>query len=392
MRKIIFFAASSLVVTALSQASLNAQVVCGSQGSDLPRPISLGSAGSNIKMIQTNSQGDVIGCCTGTLGAMVKGPGGKYILSNNHVLARVNLGKNGEGIIQPGCPLSQPADDVVAKLSASSKINFASKGKNTIDAAIAHIVAGDVSSDILNIGPISSKPAIAAPNLPVQKMGATTCLTKGTIETINFATAPNNGVEYADECNSASGTANFVNQIVVKPISGSFAAAGDSGSLVVTTDACPQPVGLLFAADSAGNVYVNPIKQVLSHFGVSLVAGCTAAPSAAASANDTPDDSAADRSVSMDDTNVEEAAAFANVSGLSLDAINYATAVKARHEQDLFALPGVKGAGIGASDQPGVPRIDVYVTEYTSTLQAELPDNLEGTPINVIVSGPIHAL
>jgi len=359
----------------------SAAAVCN-QGSDLARPISLGSAGSNINM----------GCCTGTLGAMVKGPGGKYILSNNHVLARVNLGKNGEGIIQPGCPLSQPTDDIVAKLSASSKISFAPKGKNKIDAAIAHIVAGDVSSDILNIGPISSKPATAALNLPVQKMGATTCLTKGTIETINFATAPDSGVEYADECNSGSGTANFVNQIVVKPISGAFAAAGDSGSLVVTTDACPRPVGLLFAADNAGNVYVNPIKQVLSHFGVSIVAGCIAVASTAASAADSSSDSAADGTVSADGTNTEEAEAFANVSGLSLDAINYATAVKARHEPDLFAVPGVKGAGIGASDEPGVPRIDVYVTEDTPALRAELPVNLEGTPVNVIVSGPIHAL
>ena len=123
----------------------SAAAVCN-QDSDLARPISLGSAGSNINMIQTNAQGDVIGCCTGTLGAMVKGPGGKYILSNNHVLARVNLGKNGEGIIQPGCPSSQPADDIVAKLSASSKINFAVKGKNQIDAALAHIVAGDVAA------------------------------------------------------------------------------------------------------------------------------------------------------------------------------------------------------------------------------------------------------
>jgi hypothetical protein len=379
MRKIVFFAALMLVLAAKPHAVLNAQVVCGTQGSDLPRPISLGSAGSNINM----------GCCTGTLGAMVKGPGGKYILSNNHVLARVNLGKNGEGIIQPGCPLSQPTDDIVAKLSASSKISFAPKGKNKIDAAIAHIVAGDVSSDILNIGPISSKPANAVINLQVQKMGAASCLTHGTIKSINVLLS---GVQYGDECNSGSGTANFVNQIVVAPISGAFAAAGDSGSLVVTTDACPQPVGLLFAADSAGNVYVNPIKQVLSHFGVSIVAGCTAVASTAATADNTPDDSATGDAVTTDNTSAEEAADFASVSGLSLDAINYATAVKTRHEQDLITLPGVAGVGVGASDEPGVPRIDVYVTEDTPALRTALPDNLEGTPVNVIVSGPIHAL
>lgn len=366
----------------------SAAAVCN-QDSALARPISLGSAGSNINMTQTDSQGDVT-CCTGTLGAMVKGLGGKYILSNNHVLARVNLAKNGEGIIQPGCPLSSPVDAIVARLSASSRINFAPNGKNQIDAAIAHIVAGDVGSDILNIGPISNKPAPAVINLQVQKMGAATCVTRGTITDINLNAGE---IQYSGECNSGSGTANFVNQIVVKPVSGSFAAAGDSGSLVVTTGACPQPVGLVFAADSAGNVYVNPIKQVLSHFGVSLVAGCTAAASAAASAEDaTSDGSSAGGSISADDTNSEEAQAFAKVSGLSLDAVNYATAVKARHEQELFALPGVTGTGIGASAEPGVPRIDVYVTEDTPALRAELPDNLEGTPVNVVVSGPIHAL
>ena len=98
-------------------------------------------------------------------------------------------------------------------------------------------------------------------------MGAATCVTKGTITDINFNVQARFNIQ--DECNSGSGAANFVNQIVVKPLSGSFAEAGDSGSLVVTTDACPEPVGLLFAADSAGDVYVNPIKQVLSHFGVS---------------------------------------------------------------------------------------------------------------------------
>jgi hypothetical protein len=385
MRKIAYLAALTIVAVSLPDGSLNAQ----SCGQGLTRPVCLGSPGSNIKMLQINTQGDITGCCTGTLGSMVQGPGGKYILSNNHVLARVNLGKPGEGIIEPGCPLSDPTSDIVAHLSAASKISFAKKGKNQIDAAIAHIVAGDVSSDILNIGAISNKVAPAVVNLPVQKMGATTGLTHGVVTEIGFDASGPNAVEYTDECNSSSGTATFVDQIVVKSSGGVFAAPGDSGSLVVTTDACPRPVGLLFASDNSGDIYLNPIGKVLSHFGVSFVAGCTAPSNTAkSSASESSGDDGNAASADADD----EAAAFANISGISIDTINYARGIKGRYEKDFFAIPGVTGVGIGASKQRGVPRIDVYVSEDNPGLRDAMPDSLEGIPINVIVSGPIHAL
>ncbi|HUN58436.1 MAG TPA: hypothetical protein VMU41_10005 [Candidatus Binataceae bacterium] len=382
MRKIAYVAALIIATTGLPYGSLKAQVC--NQGASGSRPICLGSPGSNIKMLQFNSQGEITGCCTGTLGSMVKGPGGKYILSNNHVLDRVNLGKPGEGIINPGCPLSDPSNDIVAHLSASSHISFAKNGKNQIDAAIAHIVAGDVSSDILNIGPISNKVAPAVVNLQVQKMGATTGLTHGVVTEIGFDASGQNAVQYTDECDSSSGTASFVNQIVVKASAGVFAAPGDSGSLVVTTDACPRPVGLLFASDNSGNVYLNPIGKVLSHFGVSFVAGCTATVTASNEVTNASNTGSTDGS--------DEAAAFASISGISLDAINYAKGIKGRYEKDLFAIPSVTGVGIGASDEPGVPRLDVYVTEDGPALRDSMPDSLEGLPVNVIVGGPIHAL
>jgi len=55
-------------------------------------PIKLGTSGSNVKDINASF------CCTGTLGSQVKDANGAYILSNNHVLARDNAGKPGEGI------------------------------------------------------------------------------------------------------------------------------------------------------------------------------------------------------------------------------------------------------------------------------------------------------
>jgi hypothetical protein len=379
MRKIVYLAFLTSATAVLSGGSVNAQV-CG-QGLDLTRPVCLGSPGSNIKMWQINSQGEIT-CCTGTLGSMVQGPGGKYILSNNHVLARVNLAKPGEGIIEPGCPLSDPTSDVVAHLSAEAKISFATDGKNEIDAAIARIVTGDVSSQILNIGPISNKVATAVVDLPVQKMGATTGLTQGVVTEIGFDASGSNAVEYADQCDSASGTATFVNQIVVQSSVGLFAEPGDSGSLVVTSDACPRPVGLLFASDKS-EVYLNPIGIVLSHFGVSFVAGCTDS-----SAGAGPSASEATGSGDSQD----EAAAFANISRISPDAINYAKGVKDRYEKDLFAMPGVTGVGIGASGEPGVPGIDVHVTQDSPSLRDWMPDSLEGIPVKIVVSGPIHAL
>jgi hypothetical protein len=175
----------------------------------------------------------------------------------------------------------------------------------------------------------------------------------------------------------------------VKSSAGFFAAPGDSGSLVVTTDACPRPVGLLFASDNSGDVYLNPIGKVLSHFGVSFVAGCTASNSTAGSS---ASEAASDDAKAGSDDTQDEAGAFASISGISIDAINYARGIKGQYEKYLFAIPGVTGVGIGAADEPGVPRVDVYVTEDSPALRDAMPDSLEGIPVNVIVGGPIHAL
>src|SRR5690348_10047810 len=60
-------------------------------------PIKLGTSGGNSR--DENSRF----CCSGTLGAEVKDSLGiKYILSNNHVLARSNKATIGDAIIQPG--------------------------------------------------------------------------------------------------------------------------------------------------------------------------------------------------------------------------------------------------------------------------------------------------
>ena len=70
-----------------------------------------------------------------------------------------------------------------------------------------------------------------------------------------------------------TGTARFVNQIVVGSCSSTCIGAGDSGSLLVTNDANANanPVGLLFAGNNSGSMAIaNQISDVLSYFSVTI--------------------------------------------------------------------------------------------------------------------------
>lgn len=109
-------------------------------------PIKLGTSGSNVNDI--NSQF----CCTGTLGAQVKdASGNKYILSNNHVLARSNAGVAGEAIMQRGYVDTVPACSTTGTITVANLSNFVTLnftgGNNTVDAAIAKVA--DVSPRLL---------------------------------------------------------------------------------------------------------------------------------------------------------------------------------------------------------------------------------------------------
>ncbi len=287
--------------------------------------------------------------------------GNQYILSNNHVLADINKAKPGQQIIQPGLIDTSPVcqkvpSDAVAKFSRTVKIQFGSH-TNTIDAAIAAVDPNDVSPDILNIGPIASSVVTATPGLPVQKMGRTTCLTTGTISAVGV----NGTVNYSD---TGKKLAKFVNQILID--TDNFGGPGDSGSLIVTQDTCPQAVGLLFAGSSDQTQTVaNPISAVLSGLNVSMVGGCT--PSAASS--------------------TAQADVEAGNVGMSKEVVAAATGVRDRHEDDLMRIPGAVGTGIGIGDEPGQPAIIVYVKKMTPEAQAAAPKDVEGVPVKLIQNG-----
>lgn len=214
-------------------------------------------------------------CASGTLGCrLFNSTGQQFILSNNHVIAKENLGTAGNPICQPStgdlafpnrCKKLLP--DAIGNLSDFQKIQFvksailAATGPiNTIDAGVALCPPGMVD----NITPIEGYGAAARlpqealyVGMPVQKYGRTTSYTKGKIYSLNVEAIINYGT---------AGYARFKYCIDIRTqfLIPAFSAAGDSGSLVVT-QADRRPVGLLFAGGGY-DTFINPISPVLTRF------------------------------------------------------------------------------------------------------------------------------
>ncbi len=214
-------------------------------------------------------------CCGGTLGSMIQKGGSKYILSNYHVLEAdiVSGGNNrvattGDPVVQPGlidigCVASNGQD--VATLEV-----YHSLPNNNVDAAIAKIITGmvDANGAILEIGTLSASTVAAAVNQAVKKSGRTTGLTRSKVSGLNATVS----VAYDNECaGSAAFTKTFTGQIIITNRASKFLNSGDSGSLMVEDISTnPRAVGLLFAGGSSTAV-ANPIDQVLSFFGATMV-------------------------------------------------------------------------------------------------------------------------
>jgi len=214
-------------------------------------------------------------CCGGTLGSLVKIGTTQYVLSNYHVLradivsgGNSRVATNGDPIIQPGlidvnCNAATAQN--VATLAGSASL----PGSNT-DCAIGQVISGMVSSTgaILEVGTISASTVSASIGQKVKKSGRTTGLSRSTISGLNATIS----VAYENECaGGAAFTKTYTGQIVVKNNGKRFLNSGDSGSLMIediTTN--PRAVGLLFAGSSSTAI-ANPIGQVLSFLGATMV-------------------------------------------------------------------------------------------------------------------------
>jgi len=339
------------------------------QTSRLERPVEMGTSGGSISQVRRIPHGDSIqiACGGGTLGALVQDATGRqFILSNAHVIGRNNAARPGEGIVQPGLPYvrcEKKTGDVVARFSRRMRLKFGRNGANVADAAIALVTPDRVSSLIRNIGGVSGVLATPHLGLEVQKMGATTCLTEGVVAAV--------GVDAEVRGYSPPGkpprTARFSGQIIVTTAGGVGAIGdeGDSGSVVVTTGACPQPVALLFAGSPVATL-ASPLAPVLSTLGVSFVEGC----SAGATSRGAPGGR---------DPRVTSAA------------ISTAAARRDAHREGLMNVPGALGTGIGLGTATDPVAIEVYVAKRTPEALAAVPASLDGVPVRVKETGPFVA-
>src|SRR5947208_2996594 len=232
-------------------------------------PIQLGTSGGWSKDLANGYR------CGGTLGSLVAIGTTQYILSNYHVFESdiVPGGNNttaqtGDPIIQPGLVdvncnknLAQTVGTLVKKSSLPN---------SNVDCSIAKVVSGAVRTNgaILEIGTISKTTLAASLNLAVKKSGRTTGLSHSSISGLNATIR----VIYDNEC--AGGTAStktFTGQIVISNHGKKFLNSGDSGSLMVQDVATnPRAVGLLFAGSSTSAI-ANPINQVLTFLGATMV-------------------------------------------------------------------------------------------------------------------------
>jgi hypothetical protein len=232
-------------------------------------PIQLGTSGGWSKDLANGY------CCGGTLGSLVQIGSTQYILSNYHVFESdiVSGGNNtvattGDPIIQPG--LIDVNCNVSGAQTVATLVKKSSLPNSNVDCSIGKVVSGMVRTDgsILQIGTISNSTVGAFINQAVKKSGRTTGLSRSSVSGLNATIR----VTYDNEC--AGGTAftkTFSGQIVVANSGSKFLNSGDSGSLMVEDVATnPHAVGLLFAGSSVDAI-ANPIQQVLSFLGATMV-------------------------------------------------------------------------------------------------------------------------
>lgn len=200
----------------------------------------------------------------GTIGARVTDGSDVFALSNNHVAAANNTGREGDALLQPGvADGGRDPDDVLGTLADFEPIGFCRSilcPENRIDAALVRTTEENLGTATPDggYGAPRSRTAEAELGMTVQKFGRTTGQTQGRVTGINATIDVGYG----------AGNARFVDQIVISD--GNFSGPGDSGSLVVTKGLLlgdRRPVALLFAGSNA-NTIANPIDFVLDRFSV----------------------------------------------------------------------------------------------------------------------------
>jgi hypothetical protein len=339
-------------------------------------PIKLGTSGGNASDFLIS--GNMIGCCSGTLGSLVSRGGNLYILSNNHVLDKSDSGQIGDPISQPGlgdvnCQVQNTG--TVAHMSQAASLHGTA---TLVDAALAQIVPGmvDTTGTILDLAganqPAPPSATLADPqtvlssNEEVAKVGRSSGLTCSKIASV----ATDITVKYETSCGSSTTfEVSYTNQIVVA--GSGFAAAGDSGSLVVTADTA-RPVGLLFAGNS-NSTALNPIQDALSGLKdpntseVPIIVG------------------SADHAVACPVTTQSqtmESGPLVFTAQLDSKLVQRSSTVKAEYQAELMQDPAVSELSTGVSDDdPSAPAVVLHVSGIA---QRPIPHQVGGIRTKIV--------
>jgi hypothetical protein len=194
-------------------------------------------------------------------------PESVFILSNNHVLANVNIGKKGDAVLQPGPIDGGTQEDDVATLHRFVKIKLGGRAENAVDCAIAELLPdATYQAKLCKIGKIKGVRA-GSEGLSVCKHGRTTGYTEGTVTDELYDALV--GMSHEDPNEAAL----FTNQLrlEVAPRYQALGLGGDSGSLVVSKKD-KKAVGLYFAGPENGQYGIaNPIGKVLELLEIELL-------------------------------------------------------------------------------------------------------------------------
>jgi hypothetical protein len=371
MRRFRFFLILSLVAAALVGGSLLTPGLADSGANHQTRNMHFGVSGGNVNNITRAF------CCSGTLGSLVTDGTTKYILSNNHVLARVDQAVPGEDVSQPGlidnsCRIAT----VVADFSIAPPL-----GSN-VDAALAQLRTGTMDSTgfIEDVGVPSSTTLAPSVGLGVAKSGRTTGFTTGSISSVNTSV----DVQYQLNCNAGRKFfVSYTNQVVIN--STTFSAGGDSGSLIVTNDASHNPVALLYAGSSSTTIG-NPIGEVLTALSSAVGRSITFVSGGGGGGGHGGGHQPTNQGAQQ-----PHIPTFGGQRELPQQAVDRVSAVLEQHRANLMFQTGVIGVGVGASDRvDGEGAIVIYV-DRTSSNRPQFAESIDGVAVKVVYTDPFVA-
>jgi len=206
--------------------------------------------------------------------------GAIFALTNNHVSGGCSYTDVNFPIVAPGLLDVRPNGHDPFTLGHHATVAPWTSGipdnvdvTANIDAAIFRLKDAAAVSSMQRTGYDTPLTTIApVPGMVVRKIGRTTGDTSGMIvaQAVGF-------VPVAMEVSQFRGTIYFDNIYIIQGAGGQpFSDRGDSGSLIVNTDAAGQKhaTGLLFAGSGDQSLtFMIPIDKVLGHFNVTLVGG-----------------------------------------------------------------------------------------------------------------------